>query len=233
MDYLRDVRMGQTERGSFILTLLTPVPPELKDPQGNLFEAPEPYERRVTLTLFRALAALDEAARAAAMDGDMAPFKAAVSSGVSANLCDAIVGLSDASPEQPLDFRISWSRSRPVADDVPARVLIGADSMPVVKEAARQFRDTAAIDDYEVEGIVTQLNRKPNANEGDVTVEGVVDGSMRRVVVRLVPETYSMAVKAHDDRLRVRCTGDLVREGRGLRLQSPRHFEIVSDNGDD
>lgn len=233
MDYLRDVRMGQTERGSFILTLLTPVPPELKDLQDDLFEAAEPYERRVTRTLFRALAALDEAARAAGVDGDMAPFQAAVTSGVSANLCDAIVGLSEASPEQPLDFRISWSRSRPVVDDVPAKVLIGADRMPVVKEAARRFRDAASIDDYEVEGIVTRLDRPPSAKEGDVTVEGVVEGSMRRVVMRLAPETYSTAVKAHDGRLRVRCTGDLVREGRGFRLQAPRHFETVSDSEDD
>ena len=30
MDYLRQVRMGQTEQGSYVLTILSPVAPELK-----------------------------------------------------------------------------------------------------------------------------------------------------------------------------------------------------------
>ncbi|HRK94919.1 MAG TPA: hypothetical protein PK694_01240 [Rhodospirillales bacterium] len=231
MEYLREVRMGQTEQGSFILTLLVPVPLELKAAQDELFgcEPAEPYGRRVTRTLFSALAAVDEAAQAAAVDGDMAPFQAAVSRGVSANMCDAILGLAEASPEQPIDFRISWSRSRPGAADVPTRVLIAADRIPVVQEAARQFRERAPVDDYELEGIVTRLARSPAASQGDVTVEGVVDGRMRRVSMPLSPDTYSIAVKAHEHRVRVRCTGELTRDGAGFRLQTPRHFEIVDD----
>ena len=36
MDYLRQVRMGQTEQGSYVLTILSPVSPELKAAQGEL-----------------------------------------------------------------------------------------------------------------------------------------------------------------------------------------------------
>ena len=116
MEYLARVRLGQSERGSYVLTILSPVAPELRPIQGELplpAEILEPYERRVARSAAcEALIALDEAARQAATNGDMGPFHAAVRRGVSANLCDAIVGLSTVSPGEDLDIHITWSRSR-------------------------------------------------------------------------------------------------------------------------
>ncbi|MGF1641977.1 MAG: hypothetical protein ACFCUO_13605 [Rhodospirillales bacterium] len=232
MDYVRQVRMGQTEQGSYVLTILSPVAPELKAAQGELLpkEPVEPYERQVTRTLVAALAALDEAARRAAMNGDMAPFTEAVGRGVSANLCDAVVGLAEVSPGGALDVEVSWSRTRPVKGKAPARVLLGSDSIPIIVEAARHFRDTAPVEDFEVEGFVTRLHRGTQATEGDVTIEGIVEGHMRRIGVRLGPNNYSDAVRAHDERLKVKCTGELVKAGQGHRLESPRHFEVFADD---
>ena len=232
MDYIREVRMGQTEQGSYVLTILSPVAPELKaaqeSAQGELLP-PEPYERKVTRTLVAALAALDEAARRAAMNGDMAPFTDAIRRGVSANLCAAVVGLAEVSPGDALDVQVSWARTRPVDDKAPARVMFGSDSIPIIEEAARHFRDTAPIEDFDVEGFVTRLDREPAAKEGDVTVEGIVEGHMRRIGMRLEPNNYSEAVRAHDFRLKVKCTGELTKVGRGHRLESPRHFEVITE----
>ena len=229
MDYLGHVRMGQTERGSFVLTILSPVAPELRPAQGSLLpsDPDEPYERQVTHTLMDALGALDEAARTAAERGDMTSFQTAVSRGVSANLCDAVAGLSSVGIDAGLDIMVSWSRSRPVERGTPARVIFGSDSVQIIKEAGRRFRDTAPFEDFEAEGVVTRLDRGPAATEGDVTVTGNVDGQMRRIVVRLGTEAYSDAVRAHDDRRTVKCIGDLLKEGRGYRLQNPRHFQVL------
>jgi hypothetical protein len=230
MDYLSHVRMGQTERGSYVLTILSPVSPELRPPQGTLwpFEPEHPYERLVTQTLMEALKALEEAARYAAAEGNMTSFQTAVSRGVSANLCDAVVGLSAVSPEEGLDIQASWSRTRPVTGAIPSRVILGSDSIPLIEEAARHFREAASWEDVEVEGVVTRLVRGATATEGDVTITGTVDGQMRRITLRLGPNTYSEAVRAHDERRTVRCTGELVREGGGYRLKDPRHFEILA-----
>ena len=67
VDYMRHVRFGQTERGSFVVTLLSPVPPVLErtdlfedeDPAHTLAQAP--FSRRVTHTLLGSLAAIKEA----------------------------------------------------------------------------------------------------------------------------------------------------------------------------
>jgi hypothetical protein len=232
MRYLSHVRMGQTERGSFVLTILSPVAPELKPAQEMLpiiSEVSPPYERQVTQTLMTSLRTLDEAARTAGVLGDMAPFQAAISKGVSANLCDAVVGLSDVG--RGLEVQVSWSRSRPIEGDIPARVFLASDTMPIIQEAARQFRETGAFEDVEVEGVVTRLDRGPEAVEGEVTIYGNVEGQFRRMTLRLEGETYSKAVQAHDLRQTVRCAGDLAREGRGYRLQNPRRFEVLG--GDD
>jgi len=230
MEYLSQVRMGQTEQGSFVLTILSPVPPELKVAQDNLplgLEPEDPYERHVARTLMESLRALDDAARDAGISGDMAPFEAAVIKGVSANLCDAIVGLSAVSPGDGLDIQVSWSRSRPLAPETPRGVFLASDRIPVIQEAARQFRETAALEDVEIEGAVTRLDRGPEAPEGEVTISGMIDDHWRKVTLSLGREIYSRAVQAHEQRHTVRCTGELVKAGRGYRLENPRRFEIV------
>jgi hypothetical protein len=103
--------------------------------------------------------------------------------------------------------------------------------MPIIQEAARQFRETGPFEDVEVEGVVTRLDRGPEAIEGEVTIYGNVEGQARRMTLSLERETYSKAVQAHDQRQTVRCIGDLVKEGRGYRLKNPRHFEVLV--GDD
>jgi hypothetical protein len=234
MDYLGRVRMGQTERGSYVLTILSPVPPELRPAQGTLIptEPEDPYERSVMRTLMNALEALQRAAQDAVVGGNMTSFQSAVRQGVSANLCDAVVGLSAVSPGDGLDIQVTWSRTRPVSRETPSRVVLGNDSIPIIEEAARQFREIAPLEDVEIEGFVTRLDRGPEAKEGDVTVTGGVDGQMLRIVLRLGAETYSQAVQAHEERRPVRCTGELVKEGRGYRLRDPRHFEMASrDDG--
>jgi len=230
MDYLSHVRMGQTERGSYVLTILSPVVPELQPAEGiqSHVELEEPYERQVTRTLIESLNALNEAAREAVVLGNMMPFQKAISWGVSANLCDAVVGLSAASAGEGLEIRASWSRTRPLDAKSPIRVFLSSDTIPIIEEAARQFRETAPSEDVDVQGVVTRLERDPTAKEGEVTITGNVEEQIRRVTLRLDEYVYGQAVRAHEERLMVQCTGDLVKEGRGYRLHNPRHFVVLT-----
>lgn len=137
-DYLDQVRMGQTERGSFVLTILSPVTPLLKPDDTRLLfplEPPEPYERSVTRTLALSLSAVRTAADTAATQGDLKPFSDAVGQGVSANLCEALVGLAQVSPSDGLDIGISWLPNRAVAASTPQRVVLPADTIPLVVAA--------------------------------------------------------------------------------------------------
>ncbi len=64
-EFLRTCRLGQTERGSFIATIVTPIPPEIqtsidfKDEEFRL--GLEPYPRRVTTRLMSTLGLVSNA----------------------------------------------------------------------------------------------------------------------------------------------------------------------------
>jgi hypothetical protein len=115
-----------------------------------------------------------------------------------------------------------------VTNTVSSRVFLGSDSIPLIQEAARRFRDTAPVGDVEVQGFMTRLARGPTETSGEVALEGLVDGQLRRAIVELGEGIYSQAVQAHEQRQRVACAGDLVKERGGFRLMNQRHFRVLA-----
>jgi hypothetical protein len=142
-DYMRRVKLGQTEHGSFVVTLLAPVPPLLEPARGAAASGPawaslddEPLERMVTRRLMEALEASRNAAEMA-LSGDGAAFENAVTAGVSANLCEAVAGLIEQS--DGLDISLTWARTRPTPEAL-RKVAFSSKDAEILKEAARTFR---------------------------------------------------------------------------------------------
>jgi hypothetical protein len=124
-EFARRVRLGQTERSSSVLTVQSPVRPQLDYRPGVPAEADVaavPYERRVMRTLARSLDAVRRSAVDATASGSAQSFVEAVELGVSANLCEAVAGMLDAPETQALSVRFTWSPVRPEQTDVPALV---------------------------------------------------------------------------------------------------------------
>ncbi len=224
LDFMNQVRMGQTERGSYVLTILSPVTPVLKDE----WEAESPFERRVTETLTRSLRAVLRAAQEAAESADLEPFRRAVADGVSANLCDALGGLGQVSPEHGFEVSVSWSRSRPVDGPAVSTIKLGSDYFPLLKEASRLFKETAPRDEFSLLGLVVKLDRALGAGSGEVTVSTLIDERPRRVVLELADADYKEAIRAHRETMPISCTGELIKEGKLFRLRNPRQFETLT-----
>jgi len=229
--YLDRARFGQTERSSYVVTVVSPVPPRLvAGVQGEgTNEVEEPYERRVTTTLMRALGSAQRAADRAAATGNLAAFQEAVADGVSANLCDALVGLSagcDAGSD--LQVSIAWAPARPGPADVPRAVRVSVGAMPIFGEAARIFRATSPLPEFELHGFVSRLERAEAASEGSVTVVGLVEERPRKVELRLGEPDYSIAARAHLERAAVVCLGELRKRGSAWVLDHPRGFAVES-----
>ena len=115
---VEQMRLGQTDQGSYVITVLTPVvPPPMEPQQQELLDdwgeddRSAPLQRRMTRRLVEALqAARESTERVAAGDSDA--FARVVEKGVSANLCDALALLIGPSPA--VDIRTSWALTRPV-----------------------------------------------------------------------------------------------------------------------
>lgn len=230
--YMARVRLGQTERGSYVMTLLSRVPPSLepaKSGQTHL-DVEEPFERKVTQTLARALTAVRQAAQDWATTGHFEAFQNAVQKGVSANLCEALAGMAGGSGvADGLEVSFTWSRLRPLETDEPRRISLSADTIPVVQEAARIFRETSPRADFDLVGVVISLHRPDPQQPGRVTVLGFVDQAARRVGLELAGSDYELAIQAHRDHRPIRCLGQLVKIGHQFELQKPHHLEFAAD----
>jgi hypothetical protein len=223
VEFMQGVRMGQTERGSYVLTIHSPVPPALRADAP----AESPFERQVMTVLTRSLVSVRGAAQQAAETGDLQPFRAAIHSGVSANLCDALVGLGRISPNNGIEVSVSWSRSRPIDGPHRSTTAIPSDFIPVIQEASRLFKETEPRDDFELFGFVERLDRPVGAATGHVSVNALIDERPRRVSLELPEPDYQLAVEAHRDSRPIGCLGDLAKAGHSFQLRNPRHFRIL------
>jgi hypothetical protein len=227
-DYADSLRLAQSQRGSFIISLLSPwefISPSERE-QSNLFFA-DPFGRRATRALARALAAVGTALRRTATEGVQAPFEAAVSAGVSANLCQALAQL--AREGDGTDVSIRWSLTKPDEGE-PLLKLSREDSASLV-EAVQRLSEYEPIPDVLIEGIIVDLKEEPSAFDGVTTIEAFVDGKPRRVTVEFAKDdvkTRDALIDAFKHHSRISVVGEVIREGRRLKLKSPRGLAVLS-----
>ena len=227
-EHVRRIRIGQSERGSYIVTVISRIAPQLcPGEQCSLLPDEPPFERWVTETLARSLNALNCATERALLTQKMEPFYQAIDEGVSANLCDAVSGLAgEDEPRRDLEFSFAWSPVRPMFDEPARKVTFSSDRIPFVREAGRQLRDREPLQGFDLSGPVVKLERPETAETGRVTVIGFVEERQTRVLLELKDAQYHVAVRAHDGGLTIRTTGTLVREGRSYVLKNPADLII-------
>lgn len=78
-----------------------------------------------------------------------------------------------------------------------------------------------------IQGFVTQI-KTPNADRlsGEVTVVCPVFEKLRPIKIELLDHDYVLAIKSYQERLPVRCTGDLFKENNIFILKNSREFQI-------
>lgn len=230
-EYMSETRMG-IARGSFVVMVHAPITPALRMmQQQSLFgEQEDPFARRVSRVLMNGLVATRQIADRAASTGEFRSVSEVVNLGVSANLCDALVGLYEGSKADQIRFRISWAPVRHAPPSELQSILISSDVIPIVKEFAIFLRDSSVRDDFYLEGYVVKLEKLSQISRRHITINGLIDHRFRNVLVELVEDDYRKATNAHRDHLLVRCNGELMREGRQYVLRNARSFEVVSQD---
>jgi hypothetical protein len=229
-DYMRRVKLGQTEHGSFVVTLLVPVPPQLQatlDPSWADL-ADEPFARQVTHRLVRALEASRRAVELAVSGDGAGAFEEAVEEGVSANLCEAVAGLIENSTN--LDIMVTWARTRPTPQGA-RKIDFSPSDAEILKEAARTFRARHPKPDVSLFGTVHQLKRDVDDVEGLVTLKAMIDDKLQSVRAVLDQANYSIAVQAHDSKTPVVVKGDLERVGERWQLTNATVTGLGADSG--
>lgn len=229
-DFMRRVRLGQTEQGSFVVTLLAPIPPSLSEPsQLSMWPHLEqdPFERQATRILAQSLHSARDAIVETNKGNGLKAFVSAVPRGVSANLCEALASIIDRSAGA--DVSVTWARTRPTP--MPRdRITFGRSDGEILTEAARQFRLREPRRDERILGYVTDLHRAEDDVDGRVTVKTIIDGRLRSLGMILPKAEYEIAVEANVSRTPITLIGDLEPDGRRWRLTDPRDIRLMEDD---
>lgn len=229
VDHVKGLRVGQSERGSYVVTVISPVTPSITPRQMSLFDDAPTFQRIVSENLAKSLHFLSEMADEFVAVGGM-DLQKLVQRGVSSNLCEAVAGLMSSDDAQGLlNILFRWSPSRPSSSDVPREVTLSAERLKVISEVGRHLKESSPSDDFDLNGFVIRLDRNESDDVGRVTVAGQIDGRPRNVTLSLGDPDYQTAVAAHAATKLVRCSGTLVKIGRSYQLLDPSDLTMVDE----
>ena len=234
-EYLDGVRIGQTEPGSYVITVISDVavPEQQALVADETMHVDVPFERRVTTTLVEALAAAQVAAHQVLAEQTPVSdvFEGYVDEGVSANLCDAVSTMGAEQLAANIEVTLDWAAARPPVQTAPRAVRFEASSLPILREAVSALRQLGPFEDELVEGFVSRLVRGKEDEIGTIVIEGTARGEKRNVHVELPDDQYHLAIRAHDERLPVRIRGTLAKRGKSWVLSATGQLRLEYSDG--
>ena len=225
-DFLKQVRLGQTEPGSFVVTLLSPVivsPVQALSARDSA-NPDSSMPRQMTMRLHQALLATRRATEET-MGGETGAFSDTIPEGASANLCEALVQMIE--PFPALDVSVTWARTSPMST-ARDRVRFTKDHVPILSEAGRSFRNRVPQTDMRLFCTVHRLQRDDRETDGTVTLSASIEGRIQSVTAVLNQSDYNRAIDAHRGKDPVIAEGDLDRFGQRWRLLNPRIVQVLT-----
>jgi hypothetical protein len=221
--YIRDVRIASLSAEGYGHTAISPL--------SQVDQ--EALSRRVMLTLVTALNEIVQVASAPAQFGEKDTRRHLIEEGVSANFCEALVLLfgkastkkkrAKTSSEAPtlVDVNFTWSPMVAVPKDTPTSIILDAEMIPVLQDFSGMLRETSPQENFQLQGLVTDLKRSGNAGTGKISVSNITREEPEKVSLELEDDLYELAIQAHRLKGRVMCVGTLVKNNKSYELLNP------------
>lgn len=217
----KDVRFGQTQVGSFVMSIEFPFDPPVRN-SLQLTDPEPPFGRRVFERIIRGV----EKATKVTEDNEQIDLEEEFKSGLNANLAESLAGLSDAGLGIEVTLSCSWSSSLGAPSgltNVP--LTLDATAFSSLKSIGKSLRSPAISKDAVVEGLIATLSRDDSAEVDDeiddsidrtivIRIDDPEDLPTKSVRVSLSSADYARACDAHRDRKRVSVRGKLEKLGK-------------------
>jgi hypothetical protein len=233
-DLVREVLMGHTRHGSYIIPVLMPLPePETADLHQQTLDyhmgpelhraPPEPFARRVVRTFAQSMQAVRELvvepARVPLADG----IHELVYRGVSREFCSALVSVLKQRAIEAFEASVTWAPAIRAPETMPHRVAIEAAAVDLVAKTAEKLRRQRVDSSSVFSGTIVQLRHESHDDPyGEIAVSTVRRGRPSEVHVRLRMEEYLKAWEWHSRGQAVLVEGSVRRTpGRPLRVDNP------------
>jgi hypothetical protein len=225
---VQQCRLGQTERGSFTVTVACPL--HAVPESQNLYDQ-TPFTRRVTALLMRSLQRLALALDADELDPLLNPVEGQPM--ISANLCEGLLDMTPEGDGSALTVSASWARTLPpsAAVPLPGTVRLRAETFGRIETLASRLRPVHTPQRQVLFGFVDTLNGRPNADnqmEGQVILR-LVDPESDTIRARtdLKAADYHTAWLAHGRNQPIALQGIVRRVGRFSRIDEVSDFRLL------
>lgn len=230
--YLDTLLLGQTEFGSYVVNVIGPnqktIVYEHEESDGTSSEA-VPLGQVITSNLVSGLDALAKAGSDFEQSGNIGVFDAAVLSGVSANLCDALLGFSGENRNRTFEITVTTTAG-PLFEfkSETRKFSFEGKHVDMLEKAAGYYKDDYVLPDRVLTGYITKLVRPKEETAGTITLDSTIGDVERKVRVALSGDDYHLAVIAHDNGQMVRVQGDVHIKPKAAELLNPKNFGSIN-----
>ena len=223
--FLNQCRFGQTEIGSYIVSIVCPFG-EISEDDGykqlSIFSEEDAcaysLTRKVTNKLMDNLVYIKRQIDMGKLD-----TLAKDDNGISSNFYEALNGLNFKSDHTLVDFRTEWSPNVTNNRSTNNYVRVTSDYYQPISAVIEQIKGKTN-QHTEIFGKIRQLNAAPNVDNRDLGTIVVVfvdnNSRIKSATVDLKRDDYEKAVEAHQHGNTVKIIGDLVGKAR-LRIENP------------
>jgi hypothetical protein len=225
--YLKELRLGQTGVGSYIVNIVAPY---LKQENEKQIAESLSFSSLVTSNLAAALTSLKNRLPEFDASLDYRVFDDCVIRGASLNMCEALVGLSGEGRKREFQISISPAAAQNlITSESTYRFEFGTKEIELLERAKEYFKDNYVLPQQTIRGYVKRLDRDSKAESGTITISATVNYVEKNVTVELGEESYRLAIHAHEDKTLVECTGDVHVAPKSAKLLSPEKFRIITN----
>ncbi|MDR8017157.1 hypothetical protein [Ectopseudomonas guguanensis] len=219
---IQNARLGQTAHGSYVVRIFCP--------EFEHRDAPVNFTQSTTRTLESALTSLREAIQSYQKSNDPIAFERALTNGVSANLCDAIANISGKNQERAVQISLKAPSTGKLIPTETRTFEFLPQDQESIKIASKYFRQTYTLKNQTVIGVIERLDRRAQQSDGAVRIATTLSNGVKRSVsLQLTLDQYQEAIRAHDTKLMVRVTGDVIVTPRTASLINWRDFSVVGN----
>jgi hypothetical protein len=234
--FIEKCRLGQTERGSFVASIICPFIEESsvsdKPKQFTLFDDPNEYRssftRKITSQIMRSIDVVNRSIES----GDLDPIVQGKSDVVmSANFLEAILNIKQLNNDSSsIEFMSTWSPLSPVESNVPSKIEVQKDFVPAIENIIEKMTPKNIEEPGEFVGKVVGVKAEPDITkrfDGEVVLNLMGAGGKSfsaRAILHV--GAYKEAVEAHEQGKNIQIKGKLITNRKSKVIESP-HFKVL------
>ena len=223
-EYMNQLRLGHSEVGSFVYTLMSPVEVRFST-QEEMWNDDLP--RKVTIAFEDTLVAMKAGVLEALASDSDDPLTNRIESGVSSNMLRAISDIL--AQDEEVAFSIEFSQRAKRSSRLGAGLTFPSGSREIIQSAAKSLGERATLNDIQVEGYVKQIDVTEPQERYGVKILALVDGRNRTVTAEFGREDWDVLSRAAGDDIPIKFIADLRRRDKYLEADNPVGLELGSN----